>query len=163
MITNLLLGITLATGQASSEPAPAANVLVTQAAKSGNPPAVSLTTPRTNAAAGASTSTPPGDNSADKCAGGTDDKTKEDKAREENPDEGGCFPWRLYKAYCDEFKPKKEDAAESPPATRRAALPSPWSSPPFPTSEYQGPTIGVPPSDSVYPLMKALLRRPAGR
>lgn len=39
----------------------------------------------------------------------------------------------------------------------RRALPAPFKSPPFPSSEYQGsPLIGVPPSDSVYPLMKGV-------
>src|SRR5262249_9748009 len=37
------------------------------------------------------------------------------------------------------------------------ALPSPWDSPPFPGSEFQGyPLIGVPASTTVYPFMKAL-------
>jgi hypothetical protein len=45
-------------------------------------------------------------------------------------------------------------AALDPP---RRAPPSPWVSPPFPGSEYQGyPLIGVPYNDSVYPLMKAI-------
>jgi Putative beta-barrel porin-2, OmpL-like. bbp2 len=45
---------------------------------------------------------------------------------------------------------------EKPEAPRRA-LPAPMPSPPLPTGEWQGfPLIGVPPSDSVYPLMKAL-------
>lgn len=39
----------------------------------------------------------------------------------------------------------------------RRALPPPFPSPPFPTAEYQGyPLVGVPPDDTVYPLMKAL-------
>jgi hypothetical protein len=45
----------------------------------------------------------------------------------------------------------------------RRAPPSPWDSPPFPTSEYQGyPLIGVPMSSSVHPLMEALYRGPNG-
>ena len=41
-------------------------------------------------------------------------------------------------------------------STRRA-LPAPFASPPFPSSEYQGsPLIGIPPDDEVYPLMKAI-------
>jgi len=36
----------------------------------------------------------------------------------------------------------------------RRALPAPFASPPFPSGEFQGyPLIGVPPSDTVYPLM----------
>ncbi|CDZ80650.1 hypothetical protein BN1013_01167 [Candidatus Rubidus massiliensis] len=39
----------------------------------------------------------------------------------------------------------------------RRALPAPFLSPPFPTSEYQGsPLIGVPVNDTIYPLMKNL-------
>jgi hypothetical protein len=45
----------------------------------------------------------------------------------------------------------------------RRALPSPWSSPPFPGSEYQGyPLIGVPEPTTVYPFMKALYGGPCG-
>src|SRR5262249_22014520 len=51
---------------------------------------------------------------------------------------------------------------ESPTVPRRAP-PSPWDSPPFPSSEYQGyPLIGVPRNPSVDPLMKALLLGPYG-
>lgn len=53
---------------------------------------------------------------------------------------------------CKSEKEKPED--KEPP---RRALPAPFASPPFPSSEYIGsPLIGVPPSDSVYSLMKAL-------
>jgi hypothetical protein len=61
-------------------------------------------------------------------------------------------------AYKDEFFPKKNGAAEedSPPPPRRA-LPAPFSSPPFPGSEYQGyPLIGVPYSTTDYPFMKGV-------
>ena len=45
----------------------------------------------------------------------------------------------------------------------RRALPAPFDAPPFPSSEYQGyPLIGVPPSSSVYPLMKVLYESPFG-
>jgi hypothetical protein len=70
---------------------------------------------------------------------------------------GGCL-LRFYKAYYDEFFPsKKENGGEEPEKPRRA-LPSPWDSPPFPGSEYQGyPLIGVPaPDPGSYPIMKAL-------
>ena len=51
---------------------------------------------------------------------------------------------------------------ESPDVPRRAP-PSPWDSPPFPTSEYQGyPLIGVPPSGTEDPMMKAILLGPYG-
>src|SRR5262249_44441345 len=54
-----------------------------------------------------------------------------------------------------------ENGEEKPPSRR--ALPSPWDSPPFPSSEYQGfPLIGVPPRDTAYPLMKALYGCPIG-
>ena len=52
------------------------------------------------------------------------------------------------------------------PVTIRAAnmtQPAPFASPPFPTAEYQGfPLIGVPPSDTVYPLMGAIYGGPWG-
>lgn len=45
----------------------------------------------------------------------------------------------------------------------RRALPAPFESPPFPSAEYQGsPLIGVPPSDTEYPLMKAIYSTPCG-
>jgi hypothetical protein len=45
----------------------------------------------------------------------------------------------------------------------RRALPAPFQSPPFPSAEYQGyPLIGVPKSDTVYPLMQALYKKPYG-
>lgn len=45
----------------------------------------------------------------------------------------------------------------------RRALPGPFESPPFPSSEFQGyPLIGVPVDDSVYPLMKAIYGLPCG-
>jgi hypothetical protein len=51
---------------------------------------------------------------------------------------------------------EKKDA--EPP---RRALPSPWSSPPFPGSEYQGyPLIGVPYGDTVYPFMAGVYAMP---
>jgi hypothetical protein len=50
-----------------------------------------------------------------------------------------------------------------PPAAPRRAPPSPWDSPPFPSSEYQGyPLIGVPTSISTYPLQTALNLGPYG-
>src|SRR5262245_32991886 len=102
----------------------------------------------------------------------------------------GCFPRRLIKAYCDEFKKKdngddkkkdecdknngngekkddngekKDDNGSQETEKPRRALPAPFPSPPFPTGEYQGfPLIGVPPSDTVYPVMKAIYDGPCG-
>src|SRR5208337_3531737 len=49
------------------------------------------------------------------------------------------------------------------PAPARRAPPSPWDSPPFPMSEYQGyPLIGVPPGTIVDPFMRAVLSSPWG-
>jgi hypothetical protein len=51
---------------------------------------------------------------------------------------------------------------EAPGSTRRA-LDAPFDSPPFPGGEWQGfPMIGVPPGDSVYPLMDAIYKTSAG-
>jgi len=79
---------------------------------------------------------------------------------------------RLLKAYC-EYLPKNEKkdedcssashAALGTSASTRRALPPPLPSPPFPTGEWQGfPLVGLPPSDSVYPLMKAIYGGPFG-
>ena len=55
--------------------------------------------------------------------------------------ETGGFFWRLWRAYIDEFNPPPSTNEPEPP---RRAMPSPWDSPPFPGSEYQGyPLIGV--------------------
>jgi hypothetical protein len=72
--------------------------------------------------------------------------------------EGGGFLHRLYKAYYDQFFPDPNQKQEEEPEKPRRALPSPWDSPPFPTSEYQGyPLIGVPaPDPGQYPIMKAI-------
>jgi hypothetical protein len=71
--------------------------------------------------------------------------------------EDGGFCFRLYKAYYDEFFPKKGNGEEAPEPPRRG-LPSPWDAPPFPGSEYQGyPLLGVPaPDPGAYPIMKAI-------
>jgi hypothetical protein len=58
--------------------------------------------------------------------------------------------------------PRAEPTGDQPPPRRRAP-PSPWDSPPFPTSEYQGyPLIGVPSNQSVDPLLRALYLGPRG-
>lgn len=80
---------------------------------------------------------------------------------------------RFFHAYGEEFRKGLDgesgngengdnDNGDSAKSERRA-LPQPWSSPPFPNNEYQGfPLIGVPSSDSVYPLMKAIYDGPRG-
>jgi len=68
--------------------------------------------------------------------------------------ERGWFLQRFFKAYIDEFTPQPES---NEPEPARRAMPAPWSSPPFPGSEYQGyPLIGVPYSAPASALMKAL-------
>src|SRR5262245_33165600 len=63
------------------------------------------------------------------------------------------FTGRFLKAYVDEFRPKPDNGDDTKPPARRA-LPAPLNSPPFPMTEWQGfPLIGVPKSNSVYPLM----------
>jgi hypothetical protein len=86
---------------------------------------------------------------------------------------GDHFFRRFIKAYC-EYLPKNEKKADSSPdadpnggtdptASTRRALPAPFPSPPFPSGDWQGfPMIGVPPSDTVYPLMKAIYGAPGG-
>jgi hypothetical protein len=84
----------------------------------------------------------------------------------------GHFFRRFIKEYCQylpknekkDDKCKSECGDEKPSeASERRALPPPFPSPPFPTGEWQGfPMIGVPPSDTVYPLMKAIYGGPGG-
>jgi hypothetical protein len=51
----------------------------------------------------------------------------------------------------------EQEKAPVPTEPKRRALPSPWDSPPFPGSEFQGyPIIGVPPDTARWPLMKEL-------
>lgn len=84
--------------------------------------------------------------------------------------ESTSFPKRMWKAYHDEFFPAKDEKKENgngngeeKPEPYRRALPAPFASPPFPASEWQGfPLIGVLPSDSTYPLMKAIYAGPNG-
>lgn len=69
-----------------------------------------------------------------------------------------CFK-RFFQAYHDEFypPPTQDGNGEEKPEPYRRALPTPFASPPFPTGEWQGfPVIGVPTSDTTYPLMKAI-------
>lgn len=67
--------------------------------------------------------------------------------------------------YEKEHDCKCKDSMENsqPEEPKRRALPAPFASPPFPSAEYQGsPLIGVPPNDTVYPLMKAIYCTPCG-
>jgi hypothetical protein len=60
---------------------------------------------------------------------------------------------------------ESQDEKEKPESDEsvRRALPPPFASPPFPSAEYQGsPLIGVPPNDTVYPLMEAIYSTPCG-
>ena len=87
---------------------------------------------------------------------------KEEKNKDNNDNEGGFFFCRLLWAYKHEFTKKDNGNGDEEEQPRRA-MPSPWSSPPFPGSEYQGyPLIGVPASTTVYPLMKAIYGGPWG-
>lgn len=81
--------------------------------------------------------------------------------KDKGTDDGGFFFRRLCRAYKKQFTNKDNgDDEEEPP---RRALPSPWSSPPFPGNEYQGyPLIGVPESTAVYPFMEAVYGGPWG-
>lgn len=96
------------------------------------------------------------------------DTTKEDSWM----DYSRCFSIRLFKAYKDEFCPDQDkesnggkqngDNGEKAEPERRA-LPAPLQSPPMPSGEWQGyPLIGVPPSDTDFPLMKAIYGGPCG-
>ncbi len=70
-----------------------------------------------------------------------------------------------YPALVEWFPRHIPKPAEEPdePALPRRAPPSPWYSPPFPVSEFQGyPLIGVPPGTIVDPLMNAVYRGPWG-
>jgi hypothetical protein len=78
-------------------------------------------------------------------------------------DEGDGFHKRLYHEFYKQFFPDDKGNEPEEPPTPRRAMPSPWSSPPFPGSEYQGyPLLGVPASTTDYPFMKALYAGPYG-
>jgi Putative beta-barrel porin-2, OmpL-like. bbp2 len=152
MLTSFLIGLTLAVGQTgygtpfgADKPMPPPDGTTTNvgiAARPASlptwpdsPPAPSTQTPATNGANGSSN------------GNGSDSKPPEKVY------EGGFFS-RFIQAYCDEWNKKDEEPGE--PAPRRAP-PSPWDSPPFPVSEFQGyPLVGVPPSSDVWPLTKAI-------
>ncbi|HEY4831552.1 MAG TPA: outer membrane beta-barrel protein [Waddliaceae bacterium] len=63
---------------------------------------------------------------------------------------------------CQGDKSGDNEKSESDEPKRRA-LSAPFVSPPFPSADYQGsPLVGVPPSDTVYPLMKVVYDTPCG-
>ena len=75
------------------------------------------------------------------------------------------FASRLAAAYREDLDPAAADPSAAPPARR--ALPSPFSSPPFPSAEWQlggvAYPIGVPNLNSQYPLERALACNGFGR
>jgi hypothetical protein len=97
---------------------------------------------------------------------GNGEETKEDKPEKEKlgawakpkQEEGGNFFHRLYRIYYNQFFPpeKKGDEPE-PEEPARRTKPSPWPSPPFPMSEYNGyPLVGGPVAPVSTPLMLAI-------
>jgi hypothetical protein len=95
--------------------------------------------------------------------GSTNQKANDKKESEKQDEPTYGFFGTVLKAYKDEFFPKEGEKKEEEPEKPRRALLSPWSSPPFPGHEYQGyPLIGVPPDDTVYPIMKGILATPCG-
>ena len=116
-----------------------------------------------------------GKNGKDEKNGKDDKDAKDEKEKKENPngyapwlkpksDEGGGFYHRLYREYYKQFFPDPNATAPEEPEPPRRAPPSPWASPPFPGSEYQGyPLLGVPESTTVYPFMAALYGGPNGQ
>lgn len=88
------------------------------------------------------------DDDKDKCNGDDKDKCNGDEKKED--DDPGKRPWLQH---IDPVTNEK----------RWDAYPEPWSSPPFPMSEYQGyPLPGVGPVDERYPVMEALYDGPWG-
>lgn len=88
----------------------------------------------------------------DSCACSSEDNQSDSSC---NDDQKACPSNDDKSDNCDD----KEKQKELP----RRALPAPFESPPFPSAEYQGyPLIGVPPSDTIYPLMKALYKMRTG-
>jgi hypothetical protein len=143
-MTSLLVGMTLAINQAEH---------TAQAVPQDSKPATTSPATPENAPPGDSSSTEPQNQETKEAKSGEDGFVDFIKPKRED----GGFPFRLYKAYYDEFFPTKSNGEAAPEPPRRA-LPSPWDSPPFPGSEYQGyPLLGVPaPDPGAYPLMKAI-------
>jgi hypothetical protein len=92
---------------------------------------------------------------------------KNEKQTEPEP-ESGLFLHRLLRAYRKQFTNKDEEkkddnGGEATQTPYRRALPAPLPSPPLPSGEWQGyPLVGVPPDDTVYPLMEAIYGGPYG-
>jgi len=90
------------------------------------------------------------DNPDNKSDSHADKKGNEDKDNKEDEDNHNG------KDSCGD----KDSEKKEPP---RRALPAPFPSPPFPSAEFQGyPLIGVPPDDTVYPLMQSFYDTPCG-
>jgi hypothetical protein len=87
-----------------------------------------------------------------------EEKKDEKKAEGKQPEPARGFFAGLANVYKEEFFPSKKSGDDTPsPEKPRRALPSPWDSPPFPGSEYQGyPLLGVPAPDIDTPIMKAI-------
>jgi Putative beta-barrel porin-2, OmpL-like. bbp2 len=160
MLTGLLLGVTLCVaqpdtgsppqGQSQLPAAPVASPVPATQPPSGLPASLPAAPPADDSKAST-------DKSCNCENGKNDSKPDNDKT-----EQGGLFFSRFFHAYVDQFKDKKDEPDDSTPAPRRA-LPAPFQSPPFPSGEYQGyPLIGVPPDDTVYPLMKAIYGGPWG-
>jgi hypothetical protein len=165
MLTTLVVGMTLAVGQA---PLPAMCDL--EQTSDSAPPRLGF--PTTVTPFGLVRYAPPNDlppyekNGNGSCPAQADKADRKAEKKEDNKDEssdeGGCFLIRLCRAYKEELTKKDNGNGDEEEPPRRA-LPSPWSSPPFPGSEYQGyPLIGVPESTTVYPIMKAIYGGPFG-
>jgi len=165
MLSTLLLGMTLAVGQAPlpgmSDPEQGPDLAP---ARLGFPTTV---TPYGLVRYASPKDLPPyGENGNGSCPTEAEkSEKKEDKKddkKDDNKVEGWCFLIRLCRAYKAEFTKKHNGNGDEEEPPRRA-LPSPWSSPPFPGNEYQGyPLIGVPASTTDYPIMMALYGGPWG-
>jgi hypothetical protein len=131
MMSGLLLGMTLAIGQVEPGAKPAAVNTGAEAAATGTSlPAVLLDPAPSNGLTGA-----------------TQD------AREEP----SLFTLPLPGFSASPSGPTAGVTLPAPTNPPRRAMPSPFDSPPFPGSEYQGyPIIGVPPDTTVWPLMQAI-------
>jgi hypothetical protein len=172
MIHVFLLGMALATAQAApGAPAPHNVLAVTQPSKGLPAEPLGLAGAWPDPGSGPTSSSTEVQKSSSKDTGSASEAATSSSAEKEpksgengfaefikpKREEDGRFPYRLYKAYYDQFFPKKSNGEEETPEAPRRASPSPWDSPPFPGSEYQGyPLIGVPASDTVYPFMKAI-------
>jgi Putative beta-barrel porin-2, OmpL-like. bbp2 len=155
MITEVLVGMSLIMSQASAGG-------TAQPESSQAPPAGaanSTSTPSQGAAAQTGDNAKQEQNGSEKASEEKEPKSGEGPLHEwlKPKQENGCYFYRLYKIYYDEFFPSPNASAEEEPEKPRRTNPSPWDSPPFPGNEYQGyPLVGVPYDDTAWPLMKAL-------